>query len=116
MGNKINNWIEQGRFFGLDYSTAKATIGDYTFDIRYDCDGVYDRRERRFRNDIKPICGVCINVNYKKRQFYSAFAKDIEQAKTLCESWLRSEVLNYYRKHCTMYNESELKTNPEVGK
>ncbi len=105
----INNWIEQTKFFGLDYSASKAVVGDYTFDIRYDCDGVYDRREKRFRTNIKPNCGVCVIAYFKKRQFYSAFANDIEQAKNLCEQWLHAEVLNYYRKYCVMVSEAELR-------
>ena len=105
----INNWTEQKKYFGLDYSAAKAVVGDYVFDIRYDCNGVYDRREKRFRTDIQPTCGVCLNITFKKRQFYSAFATNIEQAKILCEQWLRSEVLNYYRKYCVMVSEAELR-------
>ncbi len=109
METKINNWVEQTKYFGLDYSASKAKIGQFEFDIRYDCDGTYDRRERRFRTDIKPNCGVCVTITFKKRQFYSAFAKDIVQGKELCEQWLRSEVLNYYAKYCVMFSEAELR-------
>jgi len=41
----INNWIEQDEYFGLNYSTAKATAGDYHFDIRYDCDQMYSSKK-----------------------------------------------------------------------
>lgn len=105
----INNWIEQTKYFGLDYSSAKAVVGEYSFDIRYDCDGVYDRKEKRFRVDKQPNYGVCVMAYFKKRQFYSAFAKDIDTAKMLCEQWLHTEVLNYYRKYCVMVSEAELR-------
>lgn len=32
------NWIEQSEYHGIDYSTAKAEIGDIILDIRYDYD------------------------------------------------------------------------------
>lgn len=52
------NWIEQDKFFGLDFSTKKGKFKDYEFDIRYDYDG---------KPNIKPEnCGLCL-VIYKNR-------------------------------------------------
>lgn len=110
METKINNWIEQANFFGLDYATAKATVGAYEFDIIYDCDGIYDKGSKSIRDDIKPNnCGLTLIIRYKNRVMYSGFGDTVDELKNFAEKWLRSEVLNYYRKYCVMFSEAELR-------
>lgn len=106
---KINNWVEQEKFYGLDYSTAKAIVGDYTFDIRYDCCGQFTKKNG-VRNDIKPTnCGLVLDVRYKNERRVTKFADSVKALKFFAECWLRKEVLNYYAKYCVMFSEAELR-------
>ena len=102
MKTLINNWVEQHDLFGLDYITAKATVGDYSFDIRYDCDQVDSSK--------KPInCGLWVSIFYKGIRLTSKPGPTLEELKNRAEIWLRQEIISYYRKNCSLYTEEELK-------
>jgi len=103
MNTKINNWIEQNKLFGLDYSTAKAIVGDYRFDIRYDAD--------KIDSSIKPDnnCRLWLTIYYKECRLTSKSGSSLEELKSKAEIWLRQEIVSYYRKNCALYTEEELK-------
>ena len=107
MENKIKNWVEQEKYFGLDYATAKAKVGQYEFDIRYDSDGTYTKKDG-VTDNVKPNCGLTLMIYYKKTIMYDGFGYSVEELKKFCELWFRKEVLNYYRKYCVMFDEAEL--------
>ena len=102
METKINNWIQQEKYFGLDFSTAKATVGDYHFDIRYDA----DLRDSSIRPD---NCALSVSVKYRDKHIATFSGDTVDQLKNFSETYLRKEVFDYYSKHCTMFAEEELK-------
>ena len=104
MEPKIKNWEEQDELFELDYCSVKATMGNYRFDIRYDCDQM-DSKKRPGNN-----CGVCLTIYYKhKGSIHSAFAHTVEGAKKKAEKWLLEEVAGFFSDFSELYTMDELR-------
>lgn len=98
MEKNIIFWIDQNELFGLDFSTSKARIGDYTFDIRYDCDSANPRE--------KPNnCGVSLRITYRGAKVHGAYSNTVERLKIVSETWFKREVVCYYKKYCILYEE-----------
>lgn len=85
------NWIEQNTHYGLDYPSAKADVGDYCFDIRYDSDGLDHSK--------KPNCGLVLSVYYKTNRMKMVFGKTIDGLKSESEEIFKTEVEKYIFKH-----------------
>lgn len=106
---KINNWVEQNKYYGLDHSTANTRVGDYEFDIRYDCCGTLTKKGG-IREDIKPDnCGLVLTIQYKGKHMYTKFGSTLIDLKKFSETWLRKEVFDYYNTYCIMYSQGELR-------
>lgn len=79
------NWIDQDKFFGLDYSSKKGTFKDYTFDIRYDYCG--DAK-------LKPECGLALCIYFKKKRIESKLG-NMKGLVSYSEKYLKEELLKY---------------------
>lgn len=102
----INNWKEQFELFGLDYSTSVAKIGDYSFDIRYDCD--------LFNPKNKPDkCGLVLWITYLKSHRAHKFGGTLEELKLYANNWFKNELTSYHDKYFTLLN---LKNNVKQNK
>ena len=95
MDTKLNNWTLQDKIFGLDYSSAKITFGDYNFDVRYDFCG-HITRKNGVKNDVRPLCcDLILSIKYKKTLVRTKTFRTIEEAKEFSETWIQKEITNY---------------------
>lgn len=76
------NFIKWNDFevYGLDYSTAIGTFGNWKFDIRCDCDTI--------NNKIKPDkCNFCLTIYFKDARITDTFGS-VETLKKYSEKYL----------------------------
>lgn len=75
------SWIENNRFYGLDYSTMFATCKDFTFDIRYDYDG---------KINVQPplSCQLCLTIYFKHAKIESVSGLTVRTLTEYSEKYL----------------------------
>lgn len=81
-------WTEQNILFGLDYSSKKGIYKDFSFDIRYDYDGIDPK--------IKPNhCECNLTIKFKGAQIYDRFGINIDDLTEASELYLQAFLEKY---------------------
>ena len=107
MENKFKKWYEQEKYFGLDYPSAQNRVGDYEFEIRYDCD-LLDASKK------PDNCGLYLSIRYKGKELETRFGNSIEELKAVAEKWWEKEISNYKKKHLSFDDSKRKKMRKEA--